>query len=667
MDKILGSSLLANVETDDITQTQKTERALQTKDIILLYFSASWCAPCKTFTPQLKAFYQTCCLPNNVEIVYIPSDNNESSFLKYYGQMPWKSLPYNKESALIKQKLAESLNVVSIPTVIALDKDGMYIANDCKYSISNLSQSTLQGSNLIKSWKSAKSVPIENVNLSFFSSIASSVSRGFQIFSSSPDDDDMEVTDDTSMDESKEIQQSVVLDAKEEESDQQQQAEQQQKQSNSTVPIDFFLNFFTKAVDSLKRHPEGNLHQLIMTSNDNINDETKFKIFTPISLLNHRQLLLRLQRKVLEEEFQKCKLQNNFYNMKIEDVEKCLKNLGDGNFDELLGSKQEMEDIIKLMDIMNDEARIAFSKSVLLSECLWDDQFEDGEHEEKIKFGENARCLIKKHDKTEEMNRNTILEFCGLLSATVRIPEVQTYISEGGQILPSRLDHPTSTDQKQFPQDRILKLQSMMFRAVGYDPDFGSIEFNNVTSGLASRVGQDAAAEDEYLLNTLRSMIHTIRHVTTNAEIAKIQKKDLTDTKKGGFTSVVSVKYSERVMNKDGKIGIENEEVTQAAEMDHQSDARQRHALLMAKEAAALQQSVLGELLSMNEEEREAKLREAKLVQDEFLQEANQIPAGIERIKFIQSIGAEKQKKLVMHKLWQQLLAQNGGKAPTMV
>ena len=54
----------------------------------------------------------------------------------------------------------------------------------------------------------------------------------------------------------------------------------------------------------------------------------------------------------------------------------------------------------------------------------------------------------------------------------------------------------------------------------------------------------------------------------------------------------------------------------------------------------------------MCEEEREKKLKEAKMVNDIFMKEALEKSPGPERVHFIQNVGPGKQQMLLMHKLW---------------
>lgn len=38
--------------------THQADTALEGKGIVLIYFSAHWCPPCRAFTPVLKDFYE---------------------------------------------------------------------------------------------------------------------------------------------------------------------------------------------------------------------------------------------------------------------------------------------------------------------------------------------------------------------------------------------------------------------------------------------------------------------------------------------------------------------------------------------------------------------------------------------------------------------------------
>lgn len=92
MVQMFGEELLTSVDNKEHTNI-----VLKHKDIILLYFSASWCPPCRKFTPILIDFYNNFCKSNNIEIVFISSDQDIPSFNEYFKKMPWCSLPATGE------------------------------------------------------------------------------------------------------------------------------------------------------------------------------------------------------------------------------------------------------------------------------------------------------------------------------------------------------------------------------------------------------------------------------------------------------------------------------------------------------------------------------------------------------------------------------------------
>lgn len=67
--------------------------------VVALYCSASWCGPCRQFTPQLVNFYvkmKQAKLP--FEVVFISCDRDQNSFNTYRGHMPWWALEYESDA-----------------------------------------------------------------------------------------------------------------------------------------------------------------------------------------------------------------------------------------------------------------------------------------------------------------------------------------------------------------------------------------------------------------------------------------------------------------------------------------------------------------------------------------------------------------------------------------
>lgn len=102
-----------------------SEDRLAERDLVLLYFSASWCGPCRQFTPQLNELYQQAARQGNFEIVHVSSDRSEPAMYDYMrdANMTYSALPFNRAEAFRQQ-----YEVRGIPHVIALDQQGEIVA-----------------------------------------------------------------------------------------------------------------------------------------------------------------------------------------------------------------------------------------------------------------------------------------------------------------------------------------------------------------------------------------------------------------------------------------------------------------------------------------------------------------------------------------------------------
>jgi nucleoredoxin len=111
--KISGKLLSKNGEVD--------EKALDQTKLILYYFSASWCGPCKNFTPILIENYQKWNANGKVvEIVFIPWDKKEDEFNAYYEKMPWLAVPFKDDRI---EELNDKFDAQGIPYLILVDSN----------------------------------------------------------------------------------------------------------------------------------------------------------------------------------------------------------------------------------------------------------------------------------------------------------------------------------------------------------------------------------------------------------------------------------------------------------------------------------------------------------------------------------------------------------------
>ncbi|KAJ3079345.1 hypothetical protein HDU99_010985, partial [Rhizoclosmatium hyalinum] len=83
------------------------------------FAAASWCPPCRRFTPDLIKYYKLAHIQEKLDIVVVSSDREEVAHDGYFAKMPWLSLPYVDRDR--KKSLSEKYGVKFIPTLILLD------------------------------------------------------------------------------------------------------------------------------------------------------------------------------------------------------------------------------------------------------------------------------------------------------------------------------------------------------------------------------------------------------------------------------------------------------------------------------------------------------------------------------------------------------------------
>ncbi|KAK4263201.1 hypothetical protein QN277_028649 [Acacia crassicarpa] len=94
-----------------------------------LYFSASWCPPCRRFTPTLKELYnKEVSSKGDLEIIYVSSDTAEDGFKGYFSKMPWLAIPFSDSQT--PNRLTELFKVPGIPNLLILDENGKLATDD---------------------------------------------------------------------------------------------------------------------------------------------------------------------------------------------------------------------------------------------------------------------------------------------------------------------------------------------------------------------------------------------------------------------------------------------------------------------------------------------------------------------------------------------------------
>ncbi|MBE6355738.1 MAG: redoxin domain-containing protein [Lentisphaerae bacterium] len=112
--------------------------------MVAFYFSAHWCPPCRSFTPQLAKFYRKVSRKHNLEIVFVSSDRDAKAMAEYMKQMPWLAIPHNSPQAAALRK---EFKINGIPTLVVVDSKGRTVTTNGRTDVMK------QGTKAVDSWK----------------------------------------------------------------------------------------------------------------------------------------------------------------------------------------------------------------------------------------------------------------------------------------------------------------------------------------------------------------------------------------------------------------------------------------------------------------------------------------------------------------------------------
>merc|ERR1719240_887739 len=104
-------------------------------DIVCLYFSGSWCPPCRAFTPVLnEAYKEMKSQGKNVEMVFISSDKTQEAHDAYYGKMDFCQMQFGDAKI---QALKQQFGISGIPALVVLKKDGSVVNKNGRGDVQN--------------------------------------------------------------------------------------------------------------------------------------------------------------------------------------------------------------------------------------------------------------------------------------------------------------------------------------------------------------------------------------------------------------------------------------------------------------------------------------------------------------------------------------------------
>ncbi|KAL0235734.1 hypothetical protein GEMRC1_002316 [Eukaryota sp. GEM-RC1] len=127
------AELFANQDLIDNQGNPVPLSTLADKEKIGLYFSASWCPPCRMFTPNLAKVYQEWKnAGKSIELVLVSSDRDASDMKEYHKKMPWLAVPFRGAA---HKSISERFTPSGIPALYIVDKEGNEISDEGRSDI----------------------------------------------------------------------------------------------------------------------------------------------------------------------------------------------------------------------------------------------------------------------------------------------------------------------------------------------------------------------------------------------------------------------------------------------------------------------------------------------------------------------------------------------------
>lgn len=94
-----------------------------------IYYSASWCGPCRAFTPELVSWYKKTKRKNpHFELIFVSNDRSEDAMAAYMkdDKMEWPALDFSKKAS---NRALTKYAGPGIPCLVLIDQDGKVLSN----------------------------------------------------------------------------------------------------------------------------------------------------------------------------------------------------------------------------------------------------------------------------------------------------------------------------------------------------------------------------------------------------------------------------------------------------------------------------------------------------------------------------------------------------------
>ncbi|KNC83729.1 hypothetical protein SARC_04034 [Sphaeroforma arctica JP610] len=93
---------------------------------VALYCSASWCGPCRQYTPKLTQMYEDFKKKGlQFEVVFASADRDATSMQAYFAKMPWLAIPYENQEII--ENIMRVYEVKGVPRLIVFDANGQVV------------------------------------------------------------------------------------------------------------------------------------------------------------------------------------------------------------------------------------------------------------------------------------------------------------------------------------------------------------------------------------------------------------------------------------------------------------------------------------------------------------------------------------------------------------